>query len=214
LRKIKDNKQMNLKEHWNNVYLKSPEDKLGWYEMDVSATIRLVSKTDIPKNDRILIVGAGSTTLIEELLSLDYNNLIATDISEIALKKLAGRINSNKVDFVVDDLTSPVKLRSVEPVDLWIDRAVLHFFTEQEDQDAYFELLKSTLKPNGFVLLAEFNIKGATKCAGLPIHRYSLEMMMDKLGAGFELLESFDYTYISPSGGERPYIYALFKRNT
>lgn len=203
----------NLKEHWNNAYLNSPEEKLGWFETDLTPTLHLVSKTKLDKSARILNVGAGSTTLIDELIELGYVNLIASDLSKVALGKLEGRIKHPNIEFVVDDLTHPKKLTKIPKVDLWIDRAVLHFFTKNDEQDAYFELLKSKVNTNGFVILAEYNSNGAPVCAGLPVNRYSKEMLVEKLGSEFELLESFEYTYFMPSGAERPYIYTLFKRN-
>ena len=206
------NNEVNLKEHWDKAYLNSPEDKLGWYETDHSPMLRLILKTGLNKSARILNVGSGSTTLVDELLNKGYSNIIATDISEVALKKLEDRTGSNKVEFIIDDLTKPIKLKEIEPVDLWIDRAVLHFFTEETDQKIYFDLLKSKTQSKGYVILAEYNLSGAELCAGLPVHRYSKEMLTEKLGADFELIDSFEYIYIMPSGAERPYIYALFRK--
>ena len=206
------NNEVNLKEHWDKAYLNSPEDKLGWYETDHSPMLRLILKTGLNKSARILNVGSGSTTLVDELLNKGYSNIIATDISEVALKKLEDRTGSNKVEFIIDDLTKPTKLKKIEPVDLWIDRAVLHFFTEETDQKIYFDLLKSKTQSKGYVILAEYNLSGAELCAGLPVHRYSKEMLTEKLGADFELIDSFEYIYIMPSGAERPYIYALFRK--
>ena len=206
------NENVNLKEHWDKAYLNSPEYKLGWYETDLTPTIKLISKTGLSKSARILNVGVGSTTLVDELLKLGYSNLIASDLSEVALNNLENRLGTEKVEFIVDDLINPTVLKNIVPVDLWIDRAVLHFFTDKNEQNIYFDLLKSKVKSNGFVLLAEYNLNGATVCAGLPIHRYSKEMLNEKLGTDFELIDSFDYTYIMPSGAERPYIYTLFQK--
>ncbi len=207
-----ENENVNLKEHWDNAYLNSSENKLGWYETDLTPTIKLISKTGLTKSARILNVGAGSTTLVDELLNFGYSNLIASDLSKVALKNLEDRLSTKKVEFIVDDLINPTVLKNIEPVDLWIDRAVLHFFTETKEQDTYFDLLKSKVKSNGFVLLAEYNLNGATVCAGLPVHRYSKEMLIEKLGTDFELIDSFDYIYIMPSGAERPYVYTLFRK--
>lgn len=157
-------------------------------------------------------MGAGSTTLIDELLKIGYSNLIATDLSEIALKKLEDRVGNEKIQCIVDDLTKPTKLKNITAVDPWVDRATLHFFTDKKDQDVYFDLLNSKVNRNGFVLIAEYNLKGATICAELPIYRYNQEMLIEKLGNNFELIESFDFTYLMPSGAERPYVYTLFKR--
>lgn len=206
------NNNTELIAHWDNVYTTKPENQLGWYETNVQPSIQLIERTGLEKSARLFNVGAGSTRLVDELLAMDYTNLIATDISHVALEQLEERLNSNKITFIVDDLTQPTSLNTIEPVDCWIDRAVLHFFTEESDQDTYFNLLKTKVKPGGFALLAEFNLDGATKCSGLPVKRYNAEMLQEKLGVDFELSETFDYTYINPSGGERPYVYTLFQR--
>lgn len=205
---------INLKEHWNHVYVNSPEEKLGWYENDLTPTFDMINKTGLSKSARILNIGSGSSTLIDELLSLEYSNISATDISDISLNNLKTRLGkaSNKVEWIVDDLTNPTLLDKIQPVDLWIDRAVLHFFTESKDQNIYFNLLKSKVKQGGFVMFAEFNTEGAVKCSGLSVNRYSKEMLIEKLGNDFNLVHSFNHIYTMPSGSLRPYIYALFKR--
>ncbi|MCG8332042.1 MAG: class I SAM-dependent methyltransferase [Chitinophagales bacterium] len=195
------------------MYSKNPDEKLGWYESDFSSTLNLIHKTALDKAARILNIGAGSTHLVDELLKLGYANLIATDISKTALERLEKRLATDAVKFIVDDLTKPTILNSIEAVDLWIDRAVLHFFTKKEEQDIYFDLLKELVKKGGFVLLAEFSLDGATVCSGLPVFRYSEEMFIERLGADFQLIDSFSHTYIMPSGAKRPYIYTLFKRS-
>jgi hypothetical protein len=104
-------------------------------------------------------------------------------------------------------------LPEIGPVDLWHDRAVLHFFHKSEEQNAYFNLLKTLVRSGGFVILAAFHLDGGAKCSGLPVYRYDQEMLADKLGSGFQLQQAFDYTYTMPSGDTRKYIYTLFQRN-
>ena len=48
----------NYKSHWNTVYSNSPTEKLGWFESDLSPTLRLIKKSGINKSSSILIVGA------------------------------------------------------------------------------------------------------------------------------------------------------------
>ena len=205
--------EKDLKEHWNNAYNNSPLEKLGWYETDLNPSLDLIKKTELSNAARIINIGSGSTTLIDALVELEYINLIATDISDVALDALKNRISDeDKVEYIQDDLTNPEKLNHIENVDLWIDRAVLHFFNECKEQDSYFDLVKSKININGFVILAEFSLEGAAKCSGLDVFRYSKEMLAEQLGGDFKLIEHFDYTYSMPSGAPRPYIYTLFQR--
>ncbi len=103
------NNEVNLKEHRDKAYLNSPENKLGWYETDPRPMLKLILKTGLNKSTHISIVGARNTTLVDELLDKEYSNIIATNISKIALKKLESRVGNNKVEFIIDDLTKPTK---------------------------------------------------------------------------------------------------------
>lgn len=205
---------LDSKSHWNRAYKKSNTEKLGWYEEHPESTLKLIEKCNLDKKDSILNVGVGVTTLIDELIKLDYKNIIASDISETSLEKLKNRLGSDKdkVEWIVDDLTKSQKLINHSSIDLWIDRAVLHFFNDKKDQDAYFDLIYKLVKIDGFVIIAAFNLEGALKCSGLPVFRYDKNMLVEKMGNDFEWIDGFDFTFNNPSGDTREYIYTLFKR--
>jgi len=211
--KTSDDKE-NLGEYWCGKYTDVDYTKLGWYESESTPSLQLIEKTAVKKNSVIFNVGAGSTTLIDSLITKGYSNLIANDISSCALKNIKNRLGKkqNQVDFIVDDLVNPTLLNNLPQIDIWNDRAVLHFFTEEKDQKTYFNLLKEKVKNNGFVILAEFNLQGATTCSGLPVKRYNTKMLQEKLGDNFKLLQNFNYDYTMPSGEIRKYVYALFQR--
>lgn len=202
----------NYSKHWDKAYTNNSEEKLGWFETNLTPTLNLLAKANLSKSSRILNIGAGNTRLIDELIAQEYSNVIATDISAVALDDLESRVGKENVTCIIDDLTTPTLLNNIPAVDLWLDRAVLHFFTTDEDQRTYFDLLKKTVKTSGYVLFAEFNLSGAQKCSGLPVHRYDVVMLQEKLGEEFKLINNFNHTYITPSEAERPYVYALFKR--
>ena len=106
-----------MKDHWNNVYASKEINKLGWYEEVSEPSIRLISKCPISKDDPILDVGAGASTLIDYLLNHGYENIIAVDISEIALNKLKERLGADKssrVQWVVDDITQPAHMDNLK----------------------------------------------------------------------------------------------------
>jgi SAM-dependent methyltransferase len=204
---------IDFKKHWNNAYLINKTENLGWYEEKSEQTLALINETKLPKNATILNVGSGSSILIDDLLEEGFSNIIANDLSDESLKSLKHRFGENeKVKFIVDNLLNPSKLNELKNIDLWNDRAVLHFFLKEEEITAYFNLLKKVLKPNGFVIIAVFSKNGAEKCCGLPLKRYDLEMLEYELGTDFEHKKSFNYTFVNPFGSEKPYIYALFQR--
>lgn len=205
-----------MKDHWEGVYHNSPIDRLGWYESRSEPSLRLIELCKLRKDAAILNVGAGATTLVDELIELGYRNIITNDISSKALEELQLRLGSEQsslVRWIVDDLTDPDELQSLEKIELWHDRAVLHFFQDIVSQDAYFNLLRKLVSPEGHVIIAAFNLKGAPKCSGLPVFRYNAPMLQEKLGEEFQLKEAFDYSYTMPSGDTREYVYTLFQRD-
>lgn len=211
---LKEISEKKHRSHWDQVYNKAEVHQLGWYEKYPEPSLQLIRECNVDKNASLLHVGAGATTLVDELLSIGFQNLLVNDISAQALEKLKHRLGEKResIQWILDDLTRPTQLNNLDPVDVWHDRAVLHFFIEQEEQDTYFNLLKKLVKPGGFVILATFNLNGATKCSGLPVHRYDQHMLAEKLGSEFELLKAFDYIYTMPAGDTREYIYTLFRR--
>lgn len=204
----------NYETHWNKAYKNNPNEKLGWFESDPVTSLELIEKCELEKESIIFNAGAGTSNLIKLLISKGYKNIIINDISSLALEKLKNSIEKKScVKFIRDDLTKPKKLLELKNVALWHDRAVLHFFVEKPKQLTYFNLLKKVVKKGGFVILSEFNLNGAKKCCGLNIFNYNKDMLKERLGDDFLLLEHFDYTYKHPNNGNtREYIYTLFQR--
>ncbi len=203
-----------LQDYWDTIYTVVDYEKNGWYEKVPEKTLALIEQLNLAKDAHIINIGAGTTTLVDELLIRSFTNISATDISETALNLLKERLQdkANQIDWIVDDLTQPTLLKNIDSVNLWIDRAVFHFFTEPKDQEQYIKLLSDKVLTGGYVILATFNLNGATKCSGLPVRRYNELMLKEKLKDNFDLIDSFNYTYTMPSGDTRPYIYTLFKR--
>ena len=205
---------LNLKEHWNAAY--NQEDKqLGWFEENPKQTLQLIKKCHLKEDATILNVGAGTTTLIDVLLKDGFTNIIANDLSNVALERLKNRIKklyNHNLNCIADDLTNPKKLNQLQNIDLWIDRAVLHFFLTEEEQNTYFNLIQNVVAKKGYVIIAVFSLEGAKKCSGLNLQRYNVQVLQTKLGDNFRLIDSFNYTFINPFGGERPYIYSLFQK--
>ena len=203
-----------LQQHWDSAYISKETSQLGWFEESSEPTLSIIKDCNFSKNARLLNVGAGSSILIDELVDLGFTNVIASDLSKESLIKLQDRMASKRdaVHWIVDDLTQPKILSDIQPIDLWNDRAVLHFFTEEKDQDTYFDLLKKLVKPSGHVIISVFNTEGATKCCGLPVKRYNTKMLSNKLGDKFKLIDSFNYIYTNLNGDPRPYVYTLFQK--
>lgn len=199
-------------DHWNAIFSAKADPELGWYEKDVSQTLKFLDQISQAESATIFLPGAGTSVLVDELLARGHK-LVLNDISDEALNKLTTRIGTNnKLTWLHHDISKPLP-EGTPPADIWIDRAVLHFLLEETDIQGYFANLQFAIKPGGYALLAEFSTMGAQKCAGLELHRYSIEEMTRRMGSKFELIKHEDYTYINSAGDPRPYIYALYKKH-
>nr|OEJ78491.1 methyltransferase type 12 [Cyanobacterium sp. IPPAS B-1200] len=206
-----------LNKHWDSIFADKKDHQLGWYEKDINQTLKFIDTTInfSVSNHTVFLPGAGTSLLVDELI-MRGANLVLNDISEEALNKLKIRINKisndkNKIHWLHHNIAQPLPI-NIPLCDVWIDRAVLHFLLTEDDINGYFQNLHSFVKSKSYVLLAEFSVDGASKCAGLELHRYSLEEMTERMGIDFKLLNYENYTFINPSGNSRPYIYALFQR--
>ena len=202
-----------LASHWNDIFADKDDPQLGWYEADPLQTFKLLARVPGLAGATIFLPGAGTSRLVDELLARGAR-LVLNDISDEALRKLRARVGEREPQpvWLHHDIAQPLPA-GLPACNVWIDRAVLHFLLEESAIDGYFRNLRSSLRPGGHVLLAEFAVGGAPKCAGLEVHRYTVAEMAERLGAGFELVQANDYTFVNPAGDPRPYVYALFRRN-
>jgi len=200
--------------HWNNAYRGKDITKLGWYEDISTPSLDIIKEINLNKEDPILIIGCGTTTLIDSLLDKKFTNIIATDISEEAIKILEERIgeDNKSITYIIDDISDPSKLNKQKQVSVWHDRALLHFLSDLEQKEQYLKLMNKLVKVGGFVIIAAFALEGAAKCSGLDVNRYSPEMLIELLGKDYKLLKSFDHLYTKSNGDTRPYIYTVFNR--
>ena len=197
--------------HWNRIFASKSPTELGWYEDSVGQTLKFLELIPGGPAGVVFLAGAGTSQLVDELLERGLA-LVLNDISDEALARLRDRVGrrGERAEWLCQDISKPLPA-SVPRVDLWIDRAVLHFLLSEADIDGYFQNLRATLKPGGHLLLAEFAETGAPRCAGLDVHRYTVDEMARRLGPDFALVQAEHYVFTNPSGDPRPYVYALFR---
>ncbi|HED12411.1 MAG TPA: class I SAM-dependent methyltransferase [Gammaproteobacteria bacterium] len=205
--------------HWDAIFAATKEEKLGWYEPTVKPMLGLLSKIPKWRQSTFFLTGAGTSLLIDALYT-GGASLVVNDISARALQRLRSRMQGSTqsvsgqcIDYLCQDISRPVA-ETLPAVQIWVDRAVLHFLNEPAQIQGYVDNLKSILNQGGYAAFAEFAAHGASKCAALPVHRYSVEALSEQLGTEFTLITHFDHMYINPDGGKRPYIYALYQRVT
>ena len=197
--------------HWDNIFQTTEHERLGWYEADTSLTWEMLEPVGPGQGQTVFLAGIGTSGLADEMAAAGWS-LILNDLSPAALGILRNRLPSDvDLRLVAQDMALPLP-DDVPAVDLWVDRAALHFLTDEDAIGGYFSNLRTLVKPGGHVLLAEFASDGAQRCAGLPVHRYSEKEMLERLGEGFVAVTKQRHIYHNPNGDPRPYVYGLFRR--
>jgi ubiquinone/menaquinone biosynthesis C-methylase UbiE len=191
------------------VYTSKRPDEVSWFQAHPEISLELIARADLHAGARIIDVGGGSSTLVDALV--ERFEVTVLDIAGAALQHAQDRLGAAaaRVSWLEADVT-----RAALPAarfDLWHDRAVFHFLVSAEDRAAYVSLLRAALKPGGYALLACFAPDGPARCSGLEVRRYDAAGLRDALGTGFGLLEARGETHLTPTGGEQPFVYALFK---
>lgn len=197
--------------HWQSVYGTKAPGNVSWFQERPEVSLALIEATGLPKDAAILDVGGGASTLVDHLLASGHWSLAVLDISEAALEHARARLGNDAdlVQWVASDVT---RWRPTAPVDLWHDRAVLHFLTARADQEAYFDSLRAALKPGGWAIIAGFAPGGPLKCSGLEIVQHDAESLAGLLDYEFRLIDTRDEVHRTPWGAEQAFLYHLFWR--
>ncbi|OGW90572.1 MAG: methyltransferase [Omnitrophica bacterium RIFCSPHIGHO2_02_FULL_63_14] len=200
------------KTHWDNIYKTKSPHTVSWYTPHLAKSLDLIRALGLSADAHILDVGAGASTLPEDLFAEGFKHITVLDISSEALKVSAGRLGNTarQVHWIEADVTRA----SLQPdqYDLWHDRAVFHFLTTREERRAYIDQCGTSLKRGGYVLMATFGPNGPLQCSGLGIVRYSPESLEQEFGKAFRLETHCIETHHTPFETTQEFLYCLFQK--
>lgn len=164
-------------------------------------------------SDRVAIIGAGQSALFRDLAAAGYRELYAVDISHVALGRLRASLGAaaEAVTFVEADART---IDFERPIDVWHDRATLHFLTNDADRAAYARCASTAVRPGGHVVLAVFAAGAPDHCSGLPVERHSPSSLVGLFGDSFTFVEVFKRVHVTPSGADQPFLHALLQRRS
>jgi SAM-dependent methyltransferase len=201
-----------MKAHWEDVYGRKQPHEVSWYRPHLDRSLASIDACQLSTSARLVDVGGGASTLVDDLLERGFTDVTVLDLSQAALARSRARLGERaaSVRWVEGDATAA----HFEPasVDLWHDRAVLHFLTDASARDAYLAHLRRAVRPGGFVVLATFAPEGPEKCSGLPVVRYAPEALAALLGPEFELLDSASDEHHTPWGSTQAFSYVRCRR--
>jgi len=203
---------MNDAEHWEQIYATRSSRQVGWYAPHLKTSLNWIAELKLASKAPIIDVGGGASTLVDDLLVAGHRNLTVLELSESAITLSKKRLGteSDSVTWLQGDVMQ-VELPS-HYFDLWHDRAVFHFLTNPKQQQKYKDALLRALKPGGHFLIGAFHLDAPPQCSGLPVQRYSVEMLCDSFAKEFHLQRYHHEIHRTPSGVEQSYVYCLFQK--
>ncbi len=189
--------------------------------------------------DRVALIGVGASSLTLDLIDQGYSSIDAVDISDEALNQLRMRLSERNagapdpacrlvegtvrsgdgvgpaefhkgVRFVLADAR---EVAFEGKIDLWHDRATLHFLNDPQDQALYVERATEAVRRGGHLIVATFGANGPEQCSGLPVTRHTGDSLKTLFAGTFDLQDCFEVQHTTPWGSTQAFTYALFQRN-
>ncbi len=198
-------------EFWERVHDGKDVDGVSWWQSVPGLSLGLVDSARVGRDEPIIDVGAGWSTLVDHLLERGFTDLTAIDLSTTALQTVRDRLGPAG-ERVVLEVADVLDLHRDRRFALGHDRAVYHFLTEPDERADYLASLVRSLEPGGWVVVATFGPDGPTTCSGLPIVRYD----HDELAAqfpGFELVGTDGEDHTTPWGSSQQFTAVLLKHS-
>ena len=198
---------MDTRAHWENVYGTKAPDQVSWFRPHLQTSLALIERAVSDRSASIIDVGAGASTLVDDLIGAGYGNLTVLDISQAAIEVAKNRLGeaSKSIQWLRADVTGGTF--PAHAYDVWHDRAVFHFLTKPEERLAYVRNVAWAVKPGGHVIVSTFGPEGPEKCSGLDVMRYDAESLHQEFGSRFRLVESSKELHHTPFGTTQQFLY-------
>ena len=211
LRSRRSEEILDSRAHWNRVYSTKGERDVSWYEAVPAASLRMIEAAGLTSATCIVDVGGGDSRLVDALLARGVTCITVVDVSSIALQRTQARLGdaAAAVRWVTANVTAEW---TIEPVDIWHDRAVFHFLIDAEERARYRQRLAASLAPGGSAIIATFALDGPETCSGLPVSRYSPGTLAAELGDEFVLIDTCPHVHTTPWGSTQSFQYSRFVR--
>jgi SAM-dependent methyltransferase len=205
-------KPLDRQAHWAKIYRTKAVDSVSWYRPHLEVSLELLGLASLSTDSRLIDVGGGASTLVDDLVNRGMRHLTILDVSNEALAITRRRLGA-KAD-TVTWLASDI-LQAALPAtgfDIWHDRAVFHFLTDPADAALYVKQAAAAVCSGGYAVIGGFAPDGPERCSGLPVARRSAEDIAALLGSSFRLVARRAERHVTPGGSEQSFAYALLQR--
>jgi SAM-dependent methyltransferase len=198
--------------HWESVYRAKSAESVSWYRPHLEVSLELLDRAGVSIASRVIDVGGGASTLVDDLLARSVHEVSVADISAQALTVAQRRLGprANAVRWYAGDVLDLALPAS--GFDFWHDRAVLHFLTSAADTRRYARVAAAAVAAGGWAVIGGFAPDGPERCSGLPVARRSAQDIAAIFAPVFELNDMRAERHRTPAGVEQSFVYALLRR--
>jgi SAM-dependent methyltransferase len=198
---------MDVAGHWDRVFGTKAPGEVSWYRPHLDLSLDLIQRFAAARSASIIDVGAGASTLVDDLLALGYEQLTVLDVSRKVMeeKKASLQGTADRVSWLVGDITE-VGL-PFQSFDVWHDRAVFHFLVDEDERRKYVRAVVNAVRPGGHVIVGTFGPEGPETCSGLSVMRYDAESLHREFGRQFRVEESTKEIHTTPWGADQQFVY-------
>jgi SAM-dependent methyltransferase len=203
---------VDCRSHWKALFDVKASTEVSWYQSHLRLSLRLITRAGVPPDAKIIDVGGGDSSLVDDLLKRGFSAITVLDIASSAIKRAKERLGpaGSAVHWMETDIVNARLPRAY--FDVWHDRAVFHFLIDENLRRKYRQQAAHALKANGHLILATFAADGPDRCSGLPTMRYSKEAIIQAFEQEFLFVECRYERHMTPKGAEQRFIYCRFRR--
>jgi trans-aconitate methyltransferase len=196
--------------HWDDVYRSRAVDEVSWFQREPVLSLELIRETGLTPEQSIVDVGGGASVLVDRLVDQGARDVTVVDVAETALQVSRDRLGAagSGVTWLVQDL---LRWQPERIYDVWHDRAVFHFLTDDGDRDRYRATLEVGLAQGGHMVIAAFADDGPTHCSGQPVARYSPRVLAAEFPF-LRLVRAVREEHHTPGGAVQPFTWLLLAR--
>lgn len=196
-------------QHWDDVYERTAETGGSWTRENVDESIDAVKEVAPVWPCRVLDVGGGDSAVGYEVARV-HGRAVIVDLSAVALDRNPLHQLTDKAEcFLHGDLFSV----ELPEVDVWHDRAVLHFLSDGAVRRAYVERAAARVRLGGGLVVATFAEDGPESCSGLRVQRSSTHDLAAEFSAAFTPRRTFTKVHVTPTGASQNFSWLLAVRH-
>ena len=175
---------MDPRTHWQKVYTTRKPTEVSWYQPTAALSLSMIRRVAPDRSAAIIDVGGGASTLVDGLLADGYDRVTVLDVSGAALAEASARLATDAARVTWLEANVLDAALPASAYDVWHDRAVFHFLTEDADRRRYVEQVRASVRLGGYVMVATFAPDGPAKCSGLDVARYAPQELHGQFGCG------------------------------